>query len=85
MLIVSRHASERIVIGDGSIEVAVHEIRRSAVKLAVRAEGHQVMRGEVWDEVARKNKEVAESSFDPRDVDRLVAVASGPQRQGESQ
>jgi carbon storage regulator len=78
MLMVSRRVGERIVIG-GEVEVFVHEIHRSTVKLAVRAPpGHPVMRGEVRDAVARQNQEVAESTMGS-DADAMLerALARG--------
>ncbi|HLK39057.1 MAG TPA: carbon storage regulator [Polyangiaceae bacterium] len=75
MLMVSRRVGERIVVGDG-IEIIVTEIHRSTVKLAVKApRGHAVMRGEVWDAVARENRAAAEATLE-QETDALVADPS---------
>lgn len=74
MLMVSRRVGERIVIGDG-VEIIVTEIHRSTVKFAVKApRGHAVMRGEVWDAVARENRAAAEATLE-RDADALLEDA----------
>lgn len=62
MLMMSRRLGERIVIADG-IEIVVTEIHRRSVRLAIQApSGHLVLRGEVWDAIARANREAAEAS-----------------------
>jgi carbon storage regulator len=73
MLLIARHVGERIVLA-GGIEIVVQKIGRSSVKLAVRAPaGVQVLRGEVWDAVARENQAAA---LAPLDDDALVALAT---------
>ncbi len=64
MLLLTRHVGERIII-DQNIEVIVHKITRSTVKIGVKVpRGVVIMRGEVWDDVARQNREAMEAVFD---------------------
>lgn len=63
MLMISRRIGETIVIGD--IEITVTEIRRKAVRLAVKAgPSHIVLRGEVRDAIEKANRQAAESALD---------------------
>ncbi len=75
MLLLTRHVGERIII-DQNIEVIVHKITRSTVKIGVKVpRGVVIMRGEVWDDVARQNREAMEAVFDEEAT--LNAALSG--------
>ncbi len=78
----TRHVGERIVIDQG-IEVIVHKISRSTVKLGVRVpKGVLVLRGEVWDAVARENRAAAEIEFD-EDAIVNAAIQVTPESENE--
>lgn len=52
MLVLSRKQDETIVIGDGSIQVVVVEVRGNRVRLGIDAHGSiPVYRGEVWAQI----------------------------------
>ena len=75
MLMITRRIGERIVIGEG-IEIVVTEIHRRSVRLAIRAPaGHLIFRGEVWDAIAKANREAASAAIDE---DALGVIASAP-------
>ncbi|WP_146675591.1 carbon storage regulator CsrA [Pirellula sp. SH-Sr6A] len=57
MLVLSRHKDERVVIGDGLIEVVVVEIRGDKVRLGFNApKDISVHRKEVQDSIDREGK-----------------------------
>lgn len=63
MLMISRRIGETVVIDD--IEITVTEIRRTAVRLAVKAgPAHLVLRGEVRDAIENANRMAAETTLD---------------------
>ena len=68
MFMVSRRVGERIVIG-GVIQIEIAKITRSGVRLAITAPKEQtVVRGEVWEAIAKANREAASVSFDDAEV-----------------
>lgn len=57
MLVLSRHKDERVVIGDGLIEVVVVEIRGDKVRLGFNApKDISIHRSEVQDSINREGK-----------------------------
>jgi carbon storage regulator len=63
MLIISRRRGQRIMVG-GGLEIVVTELSRSTVKLGIRAPAElPVLRGEVWETIARANEEALKSSL----------------------
>jgi carbon storage regulator len=74
MLILTRRAGERIVIGD-DIVVTVVEAGRDTVRIGIDAPRHvAVHRFEVYEEIARENE--AARSADPSDASAPVSAAS---------
>jgi carbon storage regulator len=74
MLMISRRVGETIVIGDG-IEVTVTEISRKTVRLAVKAHmGHQILRGEIRDSIARANQQAAKTEVDESQLAELLGL-----------
>jgi carbon storage regulator len=59
MLIISRRLGQRIVVGS-DLEIVVTELSRKTVKLGITAPARMpVLRGEVWDNIARANQAAA--------------------------
>ena len=72
MFMVSRRVGERIVIG-GVIQIEIAKITRGGVRLAITApKEHTVVRGEVWEAIAKANREAA--TVDDADV--VAALAT---------
>jgi len=78
MLILSRRAGERIVIGD-DIVVTVVEAGRDQVRIGIDAPRHvSVHRHEVYDEIVRENR--AAGAVAPATTSGAVSAASLPRR-----
>ncbi len=64
MLMFTRRLGDKIVIG-GCVEVRVAEIHKSTVRLAIDApHSHSVVRGEVYEAVAKANLAAADAELD---------------------
>jgi carbon storage regulator len=69
MLILQRRVGQRIVVS-GGIEITVTSVSKRGVRLAVSAPpGVTVLRGEVYDDVARANAQAADSEGAELDED----------------
>jgi carbon storage regulator len=78
MLILSRRAGERIVIGD-DIVVTVVETGRDQVRIGIDAPRHvSVHRHEVYDEIVSENR--AAGAVEPATTSGAVSAASLPRR-----
>ncbi len=74
MFMVSRRVGERIVIG-GVIQIEIAKITRGGVRLAISApKEHAVVRGEVWEAIAKANRDAASLTVDDAEV--VAALAS---------
>ncbi len=78
MFMVSRRVGERIVIG-GVIQIEIAKITRGGVRLAITApKEHTVVRGEVWEAIAKANREAA--TVDDADVVAALATDGRAER-----
>ena len=74
MFMVSRRVGERIVIG-GVIHIEIAKITRGGVRLAITApKEYAVARGEVWEAIAKANRDAASSTIDDADI--VAALAT---------
>lgn len=63
MLVISRRAGERIVIGN-DVHVIVTDIRRRSVRIGVVGKPETtILRGEVYEAIERANRAAAETTF----------------------
>jgi carbon storage regulator len=68
MFMVSRRVGEKIVIG-GNITIEIAKITRGGVRLAITApKEHTVVRGEVYEAIARANREAASLTVDDAEI-----------------
>ncbi len=73
MLIIQRHVGDRIVLPDG-VEITVAAITPRGVRLAVQApRGVLVLRGEVYDAIAKANVAAADTPFADTPLDTVNA------------
>jgi len=78
MLMFTRRLGEKIVIG-GCVEVRITEIHKSTVRLAIDAPHSQsVVRGEVYEAVAKANRVAADAEIDEHAL--LADAAKGDER-----
>jgi carbon storage regulator len=69
VLILQRRVGQRIVVS-GGIEITVTAVTKRGVRLAVSApRGVTVLRGEVYDQVAKANAQAADSQGGELDMD----------------
>ncbi|CUH94434.1 hypothetical protein P22_0500 [Propionispora sp. 2/2-37] len=73
MLVLTRKAGEKIVIGD-NIEVTVAEIKGDSVRLALHAPKQvKIYRGEIFEAIVEENKQAA-TNIVPDALDSLLQV-----------
>ena len=76
MLMFTRRLGDKIIIG-GCVEVRVAEIHKSTVRLAIDAPASQsVVRGEVYEAVAKANRVAASAEIDETALLAPVAVSA---------
>jgi len=74
MLILTRKQGESIFVGD-DIEVIVTEIRRSSVRIGIRApKGLPVYRKEVHDKITEENQKAAKLKVNTSALDKLNEI-----------
>jgi carbon storage regulator len=78
MLILQRRVGQRIVVS-GGIEITVTSVSKGGVRLAVNApRGIAVLRGEVYDEVAKANARAADMEGAALDSEEIDAPSRRP-------
>ncbi len=77
MLVIARRRGQRIVIG-GGIEVVIADISRRQVKVGIVApKSTTILRGELFDDIERANREALSMSADDA-LEQLDPVAATP-------
>jgi len=72
MLMISRRAGERVIIGN-EIEIVVAEIRRRSVRLGVRGGANkQILRGEVHDAIVHANRSAVLADVDDIELEAVL-------------
>jgi len=81
MFMLSRRVGERIVI-DGVIHIEIAKVTRGGVRLAITAPKERaIVRGELWEAIARTNREAVSTSVDDAElVAALARYGRGPAR-----
>lgn len=74
MLALTRKIGERIVIGD-NIVIFVADIKGDSIRLAIEAPKEiKILRGEVYDSIAKENKQAASTGIDVQKLDLLKGI-----------
>lgn len=82
MLVIARRRGQRIVIG-GDIEIIIADATRRQVKIGIIApKSTTILRGEIFDEIERANREALTLSADDA-LEHLDAATSVPAAGGE--
>ncbi len=82
MLVIARRRGQRIVIG-GDIEIIIADATRRQVKIGIVApKSTTILRGEIFDEIERANREALTLSADDA-LEHLDAATSVPAPVGE--
>jgi len=72
MLILSRRVGESIIIGD-NIEITIVDIKGNQIKVGIKAPSEiRVHRYEIYQKIQEENKLAAESSIQPKLLDKVV-------------
>ena len=71
MLILTRQENQSIMIGD-NVEITVVEVRGGKVRIGIDAPSEvQILRKEIYEDVAQKNRDAAASPDTDVDLDKL--------------